>query len=160
METEKVKISVLKPFPNILLGARLFCELNPSSYTIYSDKKGESIALGEELKRHEVLLDVLKNQCKTTFGNYTLIVFKVVNNGLNIDTFNKYCLSTVCGDSDPSLCYCSITLGGLVKYLTEEKEEFENKEFFDKKIVDAMDRIIRIQINVPEVFSKFLKSLN
>lgn len=153
-----VRVSVLKPFPDITLGARIYQRAkaqNPSS--LYGER-GTAIIDGVVVSRHKLLMDTL-------FKNKELLNWPVVylKTFLPEDTLSTFIGSkalvikrdeaTEFGWNEANI---RIELSDMLELLVrlEDSDNYIAQDFF-AKIIDAMNRIIEFQIGIASVFTSF-----
>lgn len=161
-KNNELRVSIMKPFPDIRLGGRLYFETNPDVADLYGRKDTVSMKDGSTCSRNELILNSVAND--RSLQKWTDIIIKIVSgdvknkcldileNVIGLDGFSYLSSNT------QKILFVKISLDNLLEFIFKTKEgsnSTEESKILANSFIEAMDRIISIQIKVSNVFSQF-----
>lgn len=168
-EENKLRVSILKPFPDIRLGSRLILESDSNVKNLYAKHDSVVLATGESVGRNKLLMERLaKSELAQEWVN---VVFKISG----VDDRQKELLfsflsdeSKVITDNKNGVLYINTSLNkiiNLLSYINKNNHDSNGGSVSDSldslyfKIKTALDRVIEMQIKIPYVFSSFYEDV-
>lgn len=156
---KRLRVSIMKPFPDIRLGGRLKAEVAENVADLYNGKNTYLLKDGTTGNRNEYVLNQVLSD--PVLQEWTDIIFKV--SGLESDEYNeisntieKIHVESLGGDLWFFKVDMRVLLESLYKIDSSESSS-ELLKAFAKKAVSAMNRVIKMQIDAPFVFTAFYK---
>lgn len=155
----ELRVSVMKPFFDIRVGARLKLECSEEVKDLYGSRDVATMKDGTKVSRNKLIMTTLaKDEDCQRWVNILLKV--VIPEGTDIKdevpNFENYFIQ-----KDRKSVYINCNLNELLVWLKlfDSNTNVELSKFsrFYKKVFEALDRVIEMQINVPYVFTSFYK---
>lgn len=159
-----LRVSIMKPFPDIRLGGRLSYEVNPDIEELYGRKDTVEMKDGSICRRNEMILKSVAENIE--LQKWTEIVLKIVSENIEdncLSILYKYINKDevlALSSNNKRIAFVKINLMNLLKFVFSVKKNTSASEaelIVADKFVDAMDRVIAIQIKVSNVFTDFCK---
>lgn len=149
----KIKVSIMRPFQDMKIGARLKLELD-NGYNLYK-KNDTAIINGEKLSRNKLLTEELL--LNPSLQEWCDIIFKIViNDDVSID-LNKFNGLKMFKNNT---YFVKTSLKDVIDYLLAiENSEDPNEEELFLRVIEAMDRVINITLDIKNVFTDFYNKL-
>jgi hypothetical protein len=155
----ELRVSVMKPFFDIRVGARFKLECSEEVKDLYGSKDTATMKDGTKVSRNKLIMTTLaENEDCQKWVNILLKV--VIPEGTDIKdevpNFDNYFIP-----NNRKSVYINCNLNELLVWLKyfDSKSDVEVEKFgrFYNKVFEALDRVIEMQINVPNVFTSFYK---
>ena len=155
----ELRVSVMKPFFDIRVGARFKLECSEEVKDLYGSRDTATMKDGSKVSRNKLIMTTLAED--ENCQKWVNILLKVViPEGTDIKdevpNFENYFIR-----KDRKSVYINCNLNELLVWLKrfDSNVHVDTMKFdrFYKKVFEALDRVIEMQISVPYVFTSFYK---